>query len=169
MLAATRGWRATAAPQRRWLRGACILACVHCAACNPAFHITLGLCTEKACIPLHRIELYNKVACPCIAPQNELAAFMGCEEAIIYSYDIATVGSVIPAVANAKDVIVMDEHCSAAAQMGANLSRAKARELVSVLRLLILYVVQDARPYRLPVQASARWLRTSSAAAARGL
>ena len=34
---------------------------------------------------------------------------MGTEEAIIYSYDLATVPSVIPAFANAKDVLVCDE------------------------------------------------------------
>jgi serine palmitoyltransferase len=41
--------------------------------------------------------------------QVELAKFMGAEEAIIYSYDIATVASIIPAFANRKDVIVVDE------------------------------------------------------------
>ena len=34
---------------------------------------------------------------------------MGTEESIIYSYDLATVPSVLPAFANAKDVIVCDE------------------------------------------------------------
>ena len=34
---------------------------------------------------------------------------MGTEEAIIYSYDLATVPSVIPAFANAKDVLICDE------------------------------------------------------------
>ena len=34
---------------------------------------------------------------------------MGTEESIIYSYDLATIPSVLPAFANAKDVIVCDE------------------------------------------------------------
>ncbi len=34
---------------------------------------------------------------------------MGTEESIIYSYDLATVPSVLPAFANAKDLIVCDE------------------------------------------------------------
>ncbi len=36
---------------------------------------------------------------------------MGTEEAIIYSYDIATVPSILPAFANKKDIIVVDEVC----------------------------------------------------------
>lgn len=43
--------------------------------------------------------------------QAKLAQFMGTEECIIYSYDMATVPSVIPAFANAKDVIICDEVC----------------------------------------------------------
>ena len=34
---------------------------------------------------------------------------MGTEEAIIYSFDIATISSIIPAFANRKDVLVVDE------------------------------------------------------------
>lgn len=34
---------------------------------------------------------------------------MGTEESIIYAYDIATAASLIPAFANAKDVVVCDE------------------------------------------------------------
>ena len=41
--------------------------------------------------------------------QERLAKFMSTEESIIYSYDLATVPSVLPAFANAKDVIVCDE------------------------------------------------------------
>ncbi len=52
------------------------------------------------------------------ALQARLAEFMGTEESIIYSYDLATIPSVLPAFANAKDLIVCDEvsgaarHCS---------------------------------------------------------
>lgn len=41
--------------------------------------------------------------------EEQLAKFMGTDEAIIYSYDIATISSVIPAFANRKDVLVIDE------------------------------------------------------------
>ncbi len=41
--------------------------------------------------------------------ESELASFMGTQQCIIYSYDIATISSVIPAFANRKDVIVVDE------------------------------------------------------------
>jgi 7-keto-8-aminopelargonate synthetase-like enzyme len=36
---------------------------------------------------------------------------MGTEESIIYSYDLATVPSVLPAFANARDLLVCDEVC----------------------------------------------------------
>ena len=45
----------------------------------------------------------------CGCCRSRLAKFMGTEESIIYSYDLATVPSVLPAFANAKDVIVCDE------------------------------------------------------------
>lgn len=38
--------------------------------------------------------------------EQDLAAFMGEEEAIIYSYDIATIASVIPAFASRPDILV---------------------------------------------------------------
>ena len=41
--------------------------------------------------------------------QERLARFMGTQESIIYSYDLATIPSVLPAFANAKDLIVCDE------------------------------------------------------------
>ncbi len=51
-----------------------------------------------------------------LALEKELEEYLGTEEAIIYSYDIATVASVIPAFANRKDLLVVDEkvgggHC----------------------------------------------------------
>jgi 7-keto-8-aminopelargonate synthetase-like enzyme len=41
--------------------------------------------------------------------EGDLARFMGTEEAIVYSYDIATISSIIPAFANRKDVLIIDE------------------------------------------------------------
>ena len=43
------------------------------------------------------------------APQERLAALMGSEEAILYSYDLATLPSIIPAFASKKDLILCDE------------------------------------------------------------
>ena len=41
--------------------------------------------------------------------QERLARFMGSEEAILYSYDLATLPSIIPAFASKKDLILCDE------------------------------------------------------------
>lgn len=41
--------------------------------------------------------------------QERLAAFMGTEEAILYSYDLATLPSILPAFASKKDLILCDE------------------------------------------------------------
>ena len=45
--------------------------------------------------------------------EQQIAKFMGTEEAITYAYDLATVPSVLPAFANAKDLIICDEVRSA--------------------------------------------------------
>ena len=41
--------------------------------------------------------------------EARLAALMGVEEAILYSYDLATLPSIIPAFASKADVILLDE------------------------------------------------------------
>lgn len=60
---------------------------------------------------------------------------MGTEESIIYSYDLATIPSVLPAFANAKDLIVCDE----VRAMG-----SLARSLLSLL--LLSGVLQHLSP-----------------------
>ena len=55
------------------------------------------------------------------------AAFMGTEAAILYSFDIATPLSTIPAFCKAGDLIVMDDGCSFAVRQGVELSRARVR------------------------------------------
>ena len=57
--------------------------------------------------------------------ENRLAAFFKTEEAILYSYDAATVPSIIPAFANAKDIVVIDDACANAVRAGCTLSRAR--------------------------------------------
>lgn len=54
-----------------------------------------------------------------------LAKFMGTQEAILYSYDLATMPSIIPAFANRKDVIVADDGCCWSLRNGCDLSRAR--------------------------------------------
>ncbi|CAG9461656.1 unnamed protein product [Pedinophyceae sp. YPF-701] len=56
--------------------------------------------------------------------EGRLAAFLGQEACAIYSYDVATPASVIPAFARRGDVIMIDESCSWAIQQGCALSRA---------------------------------------------
>uniref|UniRef100_A0A7R9V9J5 serine C-palmitoyltransferase n=1 Tax=Chlamydomonas euryale TaxID=1486919 RepID=A0A7R9V9J5_9CHLO len=56
--------------------------------------------------------------------EAHLAEFMGCPICTIFSFDIATIASVIPACANRKDIIIMDERCNYAVQQGVLLSRA---------------------------------------------
>ncbi len=41
--------------------------------------------------------------------ESKLASFFGTEGSIIYAYDVATTASVIPAFANRKDILVIDE------------------------------------------------------------
>jgi len=57
--------------------------------------------------------------------EDTLARFLRTEEAILYSYDAATVPSIIPAFANAKDIVVIDDGCAYAVRLGCLLSRAK--------------------------------------------
>lgn len=56
--------------------------------------------------------------------EDILAKFLRTEEAILYSYDAATVPSIIPAFANAKDILVIDDGCAYAVRLGCQLSRA---------------------------------------------
>ena len=83
----------------------------------------LGLLTsdriEKTCVDC--IQQYGVGSC---GPR----AFYGTtdvQESIVYSFDIATAPSVLPAFANRKDVIVMDECVHYPIQTGCHLSRAK--------------------------------------------
>ena len=57
--------------------------------------------------------------------EASIARFMGSDEAILYSYDLATMPSVLPAFANAKDIIVLDGAAPWAHRNGAALSRAR--------------------------------------------
>ncbi|KAG2495338.1 hypothetical protein HYH03_006608 [Edaphochlamys debaryana] len=60
-----------------------------------------------------------------LALEEELARHFGTPAAIIYSYDVATAASIIPAFANRKDIVIMDEYCSFPIQAGVIVSRAR--------------------------------------------
>ncbi|CAI5441438.1 unnamed protein product [Caenorhabditis angaria] len=57
--------------------------------------------------------------------EKELANFMGCEEAVLYSYGFATVSSAIPAYAKKGDIIFVDEGVNFAIQKGLQASRSR--------------------------------------------
>ncbi|KAF5837723.1 pyridoxal phosphate-dependent transferase [Dunaliella salina] len=87
--------------------------------------------------------------------EEELAQFMGTDEAIIYSYDIATVSSIIPAFANRKDVLIIDECCGYPIQQGATLSRAavhvcKHNDMADMERIMIM-VEEEAKKEKRPL------------------
>mmetsp|Transcript_37047 Transcript_37047/g.87212 ORF Transcript_37047/g.87212 Transcript_37047/m.87212 type:complete len:493 (+) Transcript_37047:135-1613(+) len=60
--------------------------------------------------------------------EKELANFMGTEAGIIYSYDVSTVSSVIPAFLKRGDLVVRDEAVNYAVLSGLDLSRAYVKE-----------------------------------------
>ncbi|KAE9553558.1 hypothetical protein FO519_003251 [Halicephalobus sp. NKZ332] len=57
--------------------------------------------------------------------EKELAEFLGCEEAVLYSYGFATIASAIPAYAKKGDVIFADKACNFAIQKGLQASRSR--------------------------------------------
>lgn len=82
--------------------------------------------------------------------EERLARFMGTEEAILYSYDLATLPSILPAFASKKDLIICDEGVNYAIQNGAHLSRAKVlffrhNDLADLERLLEAQDAADRR------------------------
>ena len=60
--------------------------------------------------------------------EEELASFVGYKHAVLYSYDVATPQSVIPAFAKKGDVAIVDERCSYAIRSGLALARATVIE-----------------------------------------
>ena len=59
--------------------------------------------------------------------EQEIAKFMGAEEAILYSYGYSAISSAIPAYAKVNDVIFVDEAVSFAIQQGLVASRSKIK------------------------------------------
>mmetsp|Transcript_23946 Transcript_23946/g.61455 ORF Transcript_23946/g.61455 Transcript_23946/m.61455 type:complete len:496 (+) Transcript_23946:125-1612(+) len=82
--------------------------------------------------------------------EAEIARFMGTEEAIIYSYDLATLPSIIPAFANRKDVIICDEGVNYAIQNGCDLSRSriltfKHNDAADLERIMEMVAAEDKK------------------------
>jgi serine palmitoyltransferase len=85
--------------------------------------------------------------------EQRLARYMGVEEAILYSYDLATLPSIIPAFANKKDLIVVDDGANYAIINGCNLSRARLlrfrhNDVTDLERVLKQVAEEDARQRR---------------------
>lgn len=86
--------------------------------------------------------------------EKDLARFMGAEECIIYSYDLATISSVIPAFASKKDILVVDEHVGYPIQKGCSLARSRVfyfkhndmADLERVLRAVDVLERKERRP-----------------------
>jgi serine palmitoyltransferase len=85
-----------------------------------------------------------------------LAAAVGAEEAILYSYDLATLPSLLPAFAGRGDLLVLDDALGWAARSGAALSRARVLtfahgDVADLERVLCGVAAEDAaRPGRPP-------------------
>eukprot|EP01026_Neomeris_dumetosa_P046457 TRINITY_DN3955_c0_g1_i3.p1 TRINITY_DN3955_c0_g1~~TRINITY_DN3955_c0_g1_i3.p1 ORF type:complete len:428 (-),score=69.02 TRINITY_DN3955_c0_g1_i3:216-1499(-) len=82
--------------------------------------------------------------------EEAFSKFMGTPETIIYSYDLATIPSVLPAFASKKDVMVCDEAVGWSIQNGANLSRAetvyfKHNDMEDLERCVSKIVEEDRR------------------------
>ncbi|VDK72073.1 unnamed protein product [Onchocerca ochengi] len=59
-----------------------------------------------------------------IALEKQLADFLGCEEAVLYSYGFVTISSVIPSYAKKRDIIFVDKGVNFAIQEGLKASRS---------------------------------------------
>lgn len=87
--------------------------------------------------------------------ESALAKFYETDEAILYSYDLATAPSVLPAFASARDVVVIDDAAPWALSNGAALSRARVRrfahgDAASLEGVLKSLDEEDARARRPP-------------------
>ena len=85
--------------------------------------------------------------------EEKLALYMGTEEAMIFSYDVATPASTIPAFAKRGDLLVVDEGVNYALQAGVTLSRSEVRyfkhnDLDDLRRVLEEVAAEDAAARR---------------------
>jgi serine palmitoyltransferase len=85
--------------------------------------------------------------------EEALARYMGTEEVLIYSYDVATPSSTIPAFAKRGDLLVVDEGVNYALQAGITLSRSEVRyfkhnDVADLTRVLEEVAAEDAAAHR---------------------
>ncbi|KAI6227939.1 Aminotran-1-2 domain-containing protein [Aphelenchoides besseyi] len=82
--------------------------------------------------------------------EKQIAEFMGCEEAVLYSYGFATIASGIPAYAKRGDIIYADKECNFAIQKGLQASRSRIEwfehnNMEDLERLLELQAKEDKK------------------------
>ncbi|PAV87700.1 hypothetical protein WR25_03739 [Diploscapter pachys] len=82
--------------------------------------------------------------------EKQLAEFMGCEEAVLYSYGFATVSSAIPAYAKRGDIIFVDKGVNFAIQTGLQASRSRIEwfehnDMEDLERLLMAQAEKDRK------------------------
>lgn len=79
-----------------------------------------------------------------------IAKFYGCESGIIYSFDVATISSVIPAFCKRGDIVIYDQEVSFPVQQGINLTRSVAKpfphnDMIELQKLLESVVRSDKK------------------------
>jgi serine palmitoyltransferase len=152
--------RARAAPTRRltpaFRQAACAAAIQKygVGSCGPrGFYGTIGAPAPSAHAHTHSPSHTHPSADVHLELEEALARFMGTEEAMIYSYDVATPSSTIPAFAKRGDLLVVDEGINYALQAGVTLSRSEVRyfkhnDVADLLRVLEGVAAEDAAARR---------------------
>ncbi len=96
--------------------------------------------------------------------ENDIASFLGTEQAISYSDSASAVSSAITAFAKRGDLLLVDEACSEAIRTGANLSRAQVQyykhNSISDLRTKLMSVAEDDKKKRRNVLEQRRFIIT---------
>jgi len=84
--------------------------------------------------------------------EKSLSTFLGTDQAIIYSFGIATISSVVPAFVKPTDVLFADAGIHFCAAVGARLARGKARHFAhnDTADLESMLVAQEAHDAKLP-------------------
>ena len=82
--------------------------------------------------------------------EADLATFLNCQEAIIYSQGFSTIGSVVPAFAKKGDLIIADAGCSFSIQKGLQISRStikwfKHNDMADLERILLEQKKKDEK------------------------
>lgn len=100
--------------------------------CGPrGFYGTIGACGRLAsCLALTPHVLLLTRLLPAdvhLELEDALRRYCGTEDCIIYSYDVVTPASAVPAFAKRGDLLVVDDGCCYSLQLGVTLSRSEVR------------------------------------------